>query len=182
MTDAEIADGSRCVFDANVLIYAEEGHSQRARDLLDRCVRRAVTGIVPFAALLEVCHKFMLIEARARNQISGSNPARKLAARPEVVKTLHAYQAKLDTLLDMGMRIEEHPIADYTRALELQSAYGLLTIDSVILAAALRVGADHLVTTDTAFRGVEGLQVVIIDDVVIPSTGPSASSASPPAD
>jgi predicted nucleic acid-binding protein len=182
VTDAEIADGSRCVFDANVLIYAEEGHSQRARDLLDRCVRRAVTGIVPFAALLEVCHKFMLIEARARNKISGSNPARKLAARPEVVKTLHAYQAKLDTLLDMGMRIEEHPIADYTRALELQSAYGLLTIDSVILAAALRVGADHLVTTDAAFRGVEGLQVVIIDDVVIPSTGPSASPASPRAD
>ena len=43
-------------------------------------------------------------------------------------------------------------LADYTRALELQSAFGLLTIDSVILATALRVRADHLVTTDTGFE------------------------------
>ena len=73
MTDAAIVDGSRRVFDANVLIYAEEGHSQRARGLLGRCVTRAVTGMVPFAALLEVCHKFMLTEARTRNKIAGSN-------------------------------------------------------------------------------------------------------------
>ena len=68
------------------------------------------------------------------------------------MKSLHAYQAKLDALLDMGMRVEEHRLADYTRALELQSAFGLLTIDSVILATALRVRADHLVTTDTGFE------------------------------
>ena len=134
MKDTEIADGSRCVLDANVLIYAEEGHSKQASALLARCAEGAVSGVIPFAALLEVCHKLMLIEARARNKISGSNPARKLSDQPEVVITLHQYRAKVDALLDMGMRVEEHRLADYARAVELQSAYGLLTIDSVILA------------------------------------------------
>ena len=168
MKDTEIADGSRCVLDANVLIYAEEGHSKQASALLARCAEGAVSGVIPFAALLEVCYKLMLIEARARNKISGSNPARKLSDRPEVVKTLHEYRAKVDALLDMGMRVEEHRLADYARAVELQSAYGLLTIDSVILATALRVRADHLVTTDTGFRGIDELSVIIIDDVDIP--------------
>ena len=68
----------------------------------------------------------------------------------------------------MGMRVEEHRLADYARAVELQSAYGLLTIDSVILATALRVRADHLVTTDTGLRGIDELSVIIIDDVDIP--------------
>ena len=71
----------------------------------------------------------------------------------------HQYRAKVDALLDMGMRVEEHRLADYARAVELQSAYGLLTIDSVILATALRVHADHLVTTDTGFRGIDEFSV-----------------------
>ncbi len=170
MKDTDIADGSRCVLDANVLIYAEEGHSKQATALLARCAEGAVSGILPFAALLEVCHKLMLIEARAGNRISGSNPARKLSAQPEVVKGLHAYRAKVDALLEMGIRVEEHRVADYTRCLELQSAYGLLTIDSVILATALRIRADHLVTTDSGFEGIDELSVVIVDDVDVPAT------------
>ena len=172
MSRGQIADGSRCVIDANVLIYAEEGHSKQATALLARCATSTIAGIIPFVALLEVCHKLMLIEARAGNRITGSNPARKLSAQPEVVKTLHAYRTRLDALLDIGVRVEEHLTEDYTRALELQSAYGLLTIDSVILATALRVGADYLVTTDTAFRGIEELSVVVIDDVDIPPPSP----------
>jgi predicted nucleic acid-binding protein len=101
--DTDIADGSRCVLDANVLIYAEEGHSKQATALLARCAEGAVSGILPFAALLEVCHKLMLIEARAGNRISGSNPARKLSAQPEVVKSLHAYRAKVDALLNSSI-------------------------------------------------------------------------------
>ena len=156
------------MLDANVLIYAEEGHLKQASALLARCAEGSVSGVIPFAALLKVCHKLMLIEARARNKISGSNPARKLSDRPEVVKTLHEYRAKVDALFDMGMRVEEHRLADYAHAVELQSAYGLLTIDSVILATALRVRADHLVTTDTGFREVDELNVIMVDDVDIP--------------
>ena len=68
MRDTEIAEGARCVLDANILIYAEQGHSKQASALLARCAEGAVSGVIPFAALLEVCHKLMLIEARARNR------------------------------------------------------------------------------------------------------------------
>ena len=92
-----------------------------------------------------------------------------MSAQPEVVKSLHVYRAKVDALLEMGIRVEEHRV-DYTRCLELQSAYGLLTIDSVILATALRVRADHLVTTDSGFEGIDELSVVMVDDVDVPAT------------
>ena len=43
MKDTDIADGARCVLDANVLIYAEQGHSKQAsagvRNLLDPRLR-----------------------------------------------------------------------------------------------------------------------------------------------
>ncbi len=61
-------------------------------------------------------------------------------------------------------------ICDERRVWELQSAYGLLTIDSVILATALRVRADHLVTTDSGFEGIDELSVVMVDDVDVPAT------------
>lgn len=127
-----------------------------------------VVGIVPFAALLEVCHRLMLIEARATGQITGSNPARKLASRPELVQRLHVYRTKLEALIDMGLRIEPHLGADLASALDLQSEHGLLTTDSIILATTLRLGADCLVTTDRAFRRVPDIEIVAIDDIDIP--------------
>lgn len=168
MTVRAIPAGSRCCIDANILIYAEQGYSSQAKELLARCSRATIVGILPFAALLEVCHRLMLIEARATGALTGSNPTRKLAARPELVQRLHIYRTKLEALLDMGLRIEAHSSADFAGALELQSEHGLLTTDSVILATALRLGADHLVTTDRGFRSIRDIDVVVVDDIDIP--------------
>ena len=172
MTVQAIPTGSRCCIDANILIYAEAGYSEQAKALLARCVQATIVGILPFAALLEVCHRLMLIEARATGKLTGSNPARKLASRPELVRRLHVYRTKLDALTDMGLRIESHSGADFAKALDLQSEHGLLTTDSVILATALRLGADYLVTTDRAFRSVRDIDVVVIDDVDLPEGTP----------
>ena len=167
MTIESIPAGSRCCIDANVLIYAERGHSKQAKALLARCAEAAIVGIIPLAALAEVCHRLMLIEARSTGKLAGSNPARKLAARPELVQSLHLYRTKLEDLLEMGLRIEAQSSADFMRALDLQSEHGLLTTDSLILATALRVEADHLVTTDRAFRAAQGITVVLIEDIDI---------------
>ena len=172
MTVQAIPAGSRCCIDANILIYAEAGYSEQAKEVLARCTQATIVGILPFAALLEVCHRLMLIEARATGKLTGSNPARKLASRPELVRRLHVYRTKLDALKDMGLRIAPHSRADFDRALDLQSDHGLLTTDSVILATALRLGADHLVTTDRAFRSVPDIDVLVVDDVDIPEDTP----------
>ena len=168
MTVQAIPTGSRCCIDANILIYAEAGYSEQAKEVLARCTQATIIGILPFAALLEVCHRLMLIEARATGKLTGSNPARKLASRPELVRRLHVYRTKLDALKDMGLRIAPHSGADFDRALDLQSEHGLLTTDSVTLATALRLGVDHLVTTDRAFGSVRDVDIVHIDDIDIP--------------
>ena len=74
MTVQAIPTGSRCCIDANILIYAEAGYSEQAQALLARCTQATIVGILPFAALLEVCHRLMLIEARATGKLTGSNP------------------------------------------------------------------------------------------------------------
>ena len=168
MTVEAIPAGSRCCIDANILIYAETGYSEQAKALLARCAQATIVGILPFAALLDVCHRLMLIEARATGKLLGFNPARELASRPELVRRLHVYRTKLDALTDMGLRIAPHSRADFDRALDLQSEHGLLTTDSVILATALRLRADHLVTTDRAFGSVPDIDVLMIDDIDIP--------------
>ena len=115
-----------------------------------------------------VCHKLMLIETRARNKISGSNPACKLSDPPEgadnPASTIGPRSTQYSAWVCAPM---EQRLADYARAVELPSAYSLLSIGTVILAAALRVHADHLVTTDTGFRGIDEFSVVIIDDLRI---------------
>lgn len=172
MTVQAIPTGSRCCIDANILIYAEAGYSEQAKALLARCTQATIVGILPFAALLKVCHRLMLIEARATGKLAGSNPERRLASRPELVRRLHVYRTKLDALKDMGLRIAPHSRTDFDRALDLQSEHGLLTTDSVILATALRLGADHLVTTDRAFGSVRDVDVVLVDDIDIPDAAP----------
>ena len=50
----------------------------------------------------------MLIKARATGKLTGSNPTRKLASRPELVQRLHIYRTKVEDLIDMGLRVEPH--------------------------------------------------------------------------
>jgi len=49
----------------------------------------------------------------------------------------------------------------------LQERYGLLTNDAVVLAVALRLKADVLVSSDKAFRGVSELEIYYPNDLRI---------------
>ena len=85
--------------------------------------------------------------------ISGGNPARQLSSKPEIVKRLALYREKVKALLTLGLRFEACTKIDVTdKALELQKRYGLLTNDSVILAVAVRLKADVLVSAAAYFE------------------------------
>lgn len=43
----DIPSGSLCVFDTNVLLYAEQGVSGQARRLIRRCAEGELIGILP---------------------------------------------------------------------------------------------------------------------------------------
>ncbi|MBS0184700.1 MAG: type II toxin-antitoxin system VapC family toxin [Nitrospira sp.] len=162
----DIPGGSLCVVDTNVLLYAEQGVSTQAQRLMRRIERRELIGVVPQPVWQELTHKLMLAEAMMLGQISGGNPARQLAAKPDVIKRLTIYRDKVSALITLGLGFETCTKTDLLdKALPLQERYGLMTNDSVIAAIAIRLEADALVSADTRFKVVKDLKVYAPSDL-----------------
>ena len=106
----------------------------------------------------------MVEEARA-NGLAGSNPARALARRPELVRRLRTYADDVRDLLAGDLSIEAIRPEDFHVALELQRQHGLLTNNSLNLAVAKRLGIQEIVTADAGFDAVPGLVVYKPTDV-----------------
>ena len=156
----DIESGSLCVIDTNVLLYAEQGVSDQAQRLIRRCAKGDLIGTLPQTVWQELTHKLMLAEAMMKGLISGSNPASRLAAKPEAIRGLSLYRAKVQALMDLGLRFEACTLSDLTKTgFKLQEKYGLLTNDAVVLAVAIRLKADTLVSSDKAFHPVTELTV-----------------------
>ena len=160
MNPDDIPSGSLCIIDTNVLLYAEQGVSSQAQRLIRRIERREIIGIVPQPVWQELIHKLMLAEAMMLGQLSSGNPAKQLAAKPDVIKRLTIYRDKVTALATLGLRFEACTKTDLLdTALPFQERYGLMTNDSVIAAIAVRLEADALVTADNKFKVVKGLNV-----------------------
>lgn len=170
MNPDDIPRGSLCVLDTNVLIYAEQGASFQAQRLLRRIEQQDLTGVLPQPVWQETMHRLMITEAIMLGHIRGSNPARQLARKPEVVKRLTLYKEKVRALVTLGLRFEPcHETDLLSQALEIQERYGLLTNDSLIAAMTLRMEADALVTTDGRFEDVKEITVYMPSDLKLTS-------------
>jgi predicted nucleic acid-binding protein len=166
----DIPAGSLCVIDTNVLLYAEHGASLQAQRLLRRIERRDLLGVLPQPVWQELSHKFMIAEAQMLGHISRGNPARQLALKPDVVKRLTLHRDKIKALTTLGLGFEPCTKADLMdKAFEIQERYGFLTNDSVILAIALRLDADALVSADTRFQVTKDIRVYAPSDLRLPS-------------
>ena len=162
----DIPAGSLCVIDTNVLLYAEQGVSAQAQRLLHRCSRGELAGILPQPVWQEFTHRLMLTEAAMKHGRSPGNPAALLAKRPDIVRGLSLYQSKVQSLLGLGLRFESCTQADLLQtAFAMQKRHGLLTNDSVVLAMAIRLEADCLVSSDKSFQVVEEIAVVAPGDL-----------------
>lgn len=166
----DIPGGSHCVLDSNILIYAEDGASLQAQRLLRRIEEQDLTAVLPQPVWQETMHLLMVKEAIMAGHVRGPNPARQLAAKPEVVRRLMIYRDKVRALATLGLGFEPCHEADLmSKALEIQERYGLLTNDSLIAAIAIRIEADALVSADTRFRAVKELKVYSPSDLKLGS-------------
>lgn len=162
----DIPNGSLCVVDTNVLLYAEQGTSLQAQRLLRRIEKREVLGVMPQPVWQELMHKLMLAEALMLGHLSGGNPARQLAGKPDVIKRLTLYKDKIRALVTLGMAFESCTKIDLVdKAVAIQERHGLLTNDSVIVAMALRLEADVLVSADKQFQVIKEVPVYAPSDV-----------------
>lgn len=154
------------MIDTNILIYAEEGISTQAQRLLRRCARGELGGILPQTVWQELTHKLMLAEAMTKGLISGGNPAARLSAKPEVIRGLSLYRAKVQALTELGLGFEACTLKDLTKtAFGLQEKYGLLTNDAVVLSVAIRLKADALVSNDKSFHPVTEVAIYAPTDL-----------------
>jgi predicted nucleic acid-binding protein len=162
----DIANASLCVLDTNILLYAEQGYSPQAQRLLRRCSTGELTSILPQTVWHELAHRLMLAEAEMLGKVSGTNAARKLARQPEVIRSLGLYKDKIKALVNLGLGYEPCTSEDFfDSAFHFQEKYGLLTNDSVVLATAVRIGADVLVTADAVFRKITELSIAMPSDI-----------------
>ncbi len=151
----DIQNGSLCVIDTNILLYAEQGVSAQAQRLIRRCSTGELIGVLPQTVWQELAHKLMVAEAMMLGRISGPNPARQLTKKPDVVQTLSIYREKIAALQDLGLGFESCKKEDVLGGLEIQKKYGLLIKDAILLNIAFRIKADVIVSKNTIFHTIE---------------------------
>ena len=166
----DIRVGQTIFIDANILIYARADQSAQCRRLLTRCQAREVNGIITTFVVAEFCHRRMMQEAQ-RSVGVRSNPAKALAGKPQVIRALSVYADDLRALLSGELALIDIEKTDFAVCLEIQRQFGLLTIDSINLASARRLGIHQIATADAIFDQVPGLTIFKPDDLRRPIRG-----------
>jgi predicted nucleic acid-binding protein len=140
----ELTEGSNVAFDADSLIYFVEHHASFSAILspvFARVASGTIKGHASFLTLLEV------LVSPLRDRIDSlANSYRHLLS-----------QSQGFTLHDVNREIAE-------QAALVRARWGLRTPDSVVSATALLTGCSHLVTNDSMFRRVTGLNVLVVRD------------------
>jgi predicted nucleic acid-binding protein len=161
-----IPTGSNLLLDANVFVYGLTARSAQCRTLLERCSNEEVFGITLFEIVHETTHIFMLGEAKAKGLFNATEKGAKYLSRhPESVKNLSDYWTNTQRLL--GLNILVLPMErDIVVAAQVERVNaGLLTNDSIIVAAMKEYGISRIATNDSQFDAVAGISVYSPTDV-----------------
>jgi predicted nucleic acid-binding protein len=161
-----IEEGSAIFVDANVFIYHFVGASPQCTGLLARCESRQLRGSTSVLVLAEVCHRLMTVEAVQEKLISPGNVVRKLAERPNVIRQLVTYQSSIEAIPSMGIEIAPTSEEIVMQGLRLQRRYGLMTNDSLIVAAMLHEGFRLLAAADRRLAAVDEIEVAVPTDLL----------------
>src|SRR5437660_706334 len=134
-----LPDGSDVLLDANVLVYALCDLSEQCTDLLLRCEREEISGFATVEIVNEACHRLMVAEAYSRGLISRPN-ASSLRGKSDVIKSLTEYPTQLDRVLSSNLLILDLETARLRLAQRARDQFGLMTNDSMLIAAAFALG------------------------------------------
>jgi|SRR5882724_12878952 len=162
-----IPNGSNLLIDTNIFVYGLTHKSAQCKALLERCSTEEITGITVFEVVHEATHDFMRGEARDKGLFTATEKGAKyLANHPDQVKILTAYWVNTQRLLALNVLIlpTEKNIVEVAQTERLNA--GLLTNDSVIVAAMREYGISSIATNDHHFDAVAGITVFSPSDLV----------------
>ena len=155
----DVQAGARVFVDSTIFIYHFTGSSLECKRFLSRCERGDLKAISAVIVLAEVAHRMMMLEAVNGGWIRGSNPARKLRERPDLIKRLQTYQQQIDQIPLMGIEILPLDLKTFLEASVLRRKYGFLTYDSLVAATALEQEVDAIASGDSDFQRLEEVPV-----------------------
>jgi predicted nucleic acid-binding protein len=160
----DVPDGTNLLIDTNIFIYGLTNQSAQCKNLLQRCSREEVYGITLFEVIHEATHRFMIAEGLAKG-LYKSRGADYLSHHPDDVKRLTDYWVNTSRLLALNfvhLPMEEKIIVSAQRD---RLSVGLLTNDSVIVAAMREYGISRIATNDKMFDAIAGISVFAPTDL-----------------
>ncbi|WP_258358538.1 type II toxin-antitoxin system VapC family toxin [Moorella sulfitireducens] len=150
----ELPAGSQIFVDANIFIYHFSGVSEDCSSFLERCEREEIVGFTTTNILLETMHRLMMLEAVTRGLVTPGNLAKKLKGKPEIITRLATYAEQVKKIPAMNINIVPLTQDLCYQALTWQQQYGLMTNDSILLAACQEYKCWNLASNDLVFVGV----------------------------
>ena len=107
----------------------------------------------------------MMQEAQSLG-LAASNPARSLGQDRSLLSRLSQYRRDVEDLLSGDLTLLSLETEDLLKALELQRLHGLLTNDSLQVAAAIRAGVSTIASNDPHFDMIPDMTVFKPTDFV----------------
>ena len=156
--------GIRLFLDANIFVYTFLGYSNQCRELLGRCATEQVLGITTLDVVNEVTHRMMLAEALGRGVIKRDR-VRDLRDKWQEIAKLTEYWTQTSAIFGLNILVLTTDEARLHRAQTIRARHGLLTNDSLIVAAMEEFGIRNLATRDNDFDHVSELMVYKPTDI-----------------
>jgi predicted nucleic acid-binding protein len=156
--------GTRLFLDANIFVYAFLGHSNECQGLLGRCATEQVLGITTLDVVNEVTHRMMLAEGVGKGVIKRER-VRDLRGKWWEVAKLTEYWTQTSAIFGLNILVLTTDEARLHVAQTIRVRHGLLTNDSLIVAAMEEFGIDSLATRDNDFDHISELIVYKPSDI-----------------
>jgi predicted nucleic acid-binding protein len=160
----QVPGGSNLLIDANIFVYGLTAKSSQCKTFLERCSSEELSGIALFESVCNATHQFMKAEAIQKGYCYGQ-ALKFLAQHPEVLRRLSDYWINTQRLLALNLLFIPLDGGMVTEAQVERKAAGLLTNDSLIVAAMREYGIAHLASNDRTFDRVAGITVYAPTDI-----------------
>lgn len=157
--------GGTLVFvDANIFIYGLLGQSPQCTDLIERCRKEDVAGVTTIEVVGEVCDRLMVKEALDLGLIS--RPAASvLKSKHDAIRGLRKYWELTARIFQWNLVVIGSNDARHRGAQRIREEHGLLTNDSLIVAACSERDIRSLATRDADFDLIPELTVYSPSDL-----------------
>lgn len=148
---------TRCLVDANILLYHIGGSSPECKDFLQRVANEEIEAHLTTIIVAEVLHRQMLIETVAKGVVTPGKTLNKLKSNPAVIGSLTDYIIEVEKLLQLPFTVSGVTTADIQASHALRRTHGLFVNDSINLACARRFEITDIITHDADFSRVSGV-------------------------